>query len=126
MFGSPGRDEMWKPNFTSLEVLAEQVRKAERQIYASQGRAEVRKQNFTYSAVKTERKCGSGTSHLWQLRQNERADAELQVFSSKDRVEAELQICGRAEGALGNIGLNPFLEPSYRAKNSPSARRIGL
>ena len=29
VFGSPDRDEMRKRNFTSLEVLAEQVRKAE-------------------------------------------------------------------------------------------------
>ena len=34
IFGSPGRDEMRKRNFTSLEVLAEQVRKAELQIFA--------------------------------------------------------------------------------------------
>ena len=65
IFGSPGRDEMRKRNFTSLEVLAEQVRKAKLQIFASQGRAEVRKQNFTYLAVKTERKFGSRTSHFW-------------------------------------------------------------
>ena len=65
-FGSPGRDEMRKRNFTSLEVLAEQVRKAELQIFASQGRAEVRKQNFTFLAVNAERKYGRGTSDLWQ------------------------------------------------------------
>ena len=79
IFGSPGRDEMRKRNFTSLEVLAEQVRKAELQIFASQrnaeaelhifgsqGRAEVRKRNFTFLAVNAERKCGHGTSDLWQ------------------------------------------------------------
>ena len=66
--GSPGRDEM--RNVTSLEVLAEQVRKAELQMFASQGIAEVRKQNFIYLAVKAERKCGSGTSHFWQSRQS--------------------------------------------------------
>ena len=79
IFGSPGRDEMGKRNFTSLEVLVEQVWKAELQIFASQRRAKVRKQNFTYLAVKevrnwnftflvvnTERKCGRGTSDLWQ------------------------------------------------------------
>ena len=64
IFGSPGRDEMRKRNFTSLEVLAQQVQKAELQIFASQDRAEVREQNFTYLAVKAERKCGSGTSHF--------------------------------------------------------------
>ena len=106
IFGSPGRDEMRKRNFTSLEVLAKQVRKVELQIFASQGRAEVRKQNFTYLAVKAERKCGSGTSHFWQSRQNESADAELQIFGSKDRAEAKLQIFGcqsRAEVRKRNI-----------------------
>ena len=85
---------MWKRNFTSLEVLAEQVRKAELQIFARQGRAEVWKQNFTYMAVKAERECGSGTSHFWQSMQNESADVELQIFANKDRAEAELQIFG--------------------------------
>ena len=64
IFGSPGRDAMRTRNFTSLEVLAEQVQKAEFQIFASQDIAEVREQNFTYLAVKAERKCGSGTSHF--------------------------------------------------------------
>ena len=97
IFGSPGRDEMRKRNFTSLEVLAEQVRKAEpdlcqsRQsgsagaelhIFGSQGRAEVRKQNFTFLAVNAERKCGRGTSDLWQSRQSGNAEAEHQVFGS--------------------------------------------
>ena len=92
---SPGGDEMRKRKFISLEVLAEQVRTAELQIFASQGGAEVRKQNFTHLAVSAERKCGSGTSHFWQSMQNESADVELQIFSSKDRAEAELQIFGR-------------------------------
>ena len=74
---------MRKRNFTSLEVLAEQVRKAELQIFASQGRAEVRKQNFTYLAVKAEQKCGSGTSHFWQSMQNESADVELRSLAVK-------------------------------------------
>ena len=89
IFGSPGRDEMRKRNFTSLEVLAEQVRKAELQIFASKGRAEAREQNFTYLAVKAERKCGcgSGTSHFWQSVQNESADVELQIFASQGRAE---------------------------------------
>ena len=80
---------MRKLNFTSLEDLAEHVRKAELQIFASQGKAEVRKQNFTYLAVKTERKCGRETSHFWQSMENESADVELQIFGSKDRAEAK-------------------------------------
>ena len=82
---------MRKRNFTSFEVLAEQVRKAELQILASQDRAEVREQNFTYSAVKAERKCGSGTSHFWQSEQNESADVELQIFGSQGRAEMRKQ-----------------------------------
>ena len=78
---------MRKRNFTSLEVLAEQVRKAELQIFASQDRAEVQEQNFTYLVVKAERKCGSGTSHFWQSMQNESADVELQIFGSQGREE---------------------------------------
>ena len=81
---------MRKRNFTSLEVLAVQVLKAELQTFAGQGRVEVRKQNITYLAVKAERKCGSGTSHFWQSLQNEGADVELQISGSKDRAEAEL------------------------------------
>ena len=99
---------MRKRNFTSLEVLAEQVRKVELQIFASQGRGEVRKQNFTYLAVGAERKCGSGTSRFWLSVQNESADVELQIFGSKDRAEAELQLFGsqgRAEMRKRNIGL---------------------
>ena len=93
---------MRRRNITSLEVMAEQVRKAELQIFASQGRAEAREQNFTYLAVKAERKCGSGTtflavnaerkcgrgtSDLWQSRQSGNAEAEHQVFGSQGRAE---------------------------------------
>ena len=78
---------MRERNFTSLEVLDEQVRKAELQIFASQGRAEVREQNFTYLAVKAERKCGSGTSHFSLSMQNESADVELKIFGSQGRAE---------------------------------------
>ena len=78
---------MRKRNFTSLEVLAEQVRKAELQVFASRGRAEAREQNFIYLAVKAERKYGSGTSHFWKSLQNESADVELQIFGSQGRAE---------------------------------------
>ena len=85
---------MRKRNFTSLEVLAEQVRKAELQIFASKGGAEAREQNFTYLAVKAERKCGcgSGTSHFWRSMQNESADVELQIFASQGRAEMWIRI----------------------------------
>ena len=78
---------MRKRNFTSLEVLAEQVRKAELQIFASKGRAEAREQNFTFLAVNAERKCGYGTSDLCQSRQSGNVEAEHQVFGSQDRAE---------------------------------------
>ena len=94
---------MRKRNFTCLEVLAEQVRKAELQIFASKGRAEAREQNFTYLAVNAERKCGSGTSHflavnaerkcgrgtsdLCQSRHSGNAEAEHQVFGSQGRAK---------------------------------------
>ena len=66
----------------------------------------MRKRNFTYLAVKAERKCGSGTSHFWQSMQNNSADVDLQIFGGKDRAEAELQIFGsqgRAEVRKRNI-----------------------
>ena len=80
---------MRKRNFTSLEVLAEQVRKAELQIFGSKGRAEVRmrKRNFTFLAVNAERKCGRGTSDLCQSRQSGNVEAEHQVFGSQGRAE---------------------------------------
>ena len=95
---------MRKRNFTSLEVLAEQVRKAEIQIFASKGRAEALEQNFTYLAVKAERvrmrkrnftflavnaerKCGRGTSDLCQSRQSGNVETEHQVFGSQGRAE---------------------------------------
>ena len=95
---------MRKRNFTSLEVLAEQVRKAELQIFASKGRADaeaelhifgsqcrtkVRTWNFRYLPVKAERKCGSGTSGLWQSRQSRSVEAEFQIFSRQDGAEVQ-------------------------------------
>ena len=82
MFSGPGKDEMRKWTYPYLEVLAEQVwltneifrgpgraeeRKAEFQILGSQGRAEVRKRNFTSLEVPAEVKCGSGLTHIWKF-----------------------------------------------------------
>ena len=47
----------------------------------------MQEQNFTYFAVKAERKCGSGTSHFWQSMQNESVDMELKIFGSQGRAE---------------------------------------
>ena len=59
IFGSPGRDEMWKWTFTSLEVLVEQVRKRNLRSFEVLAEQKFEKRNFTYLAVKAERKCGS-------------------------------------------------------------------
>ena len=97
IFGSQSKAEVWKRNFRSLEVLAKmkcgsghpylevlaeqvwktneifrspdraEVQKAELQIFASQGRAEVRKRNFTSLEVPAEVKCGSGLTHIWKF-----------------------------------------------------------
>ena len=80
---------MQKRNCKSLEVQAEMKcgsgtshlwkswqNKCGKRNFASQGRAEVPKQNFTYLAVKAGRKGGSGTSHFWKSMQNESADVE--------------------------------------------------
>ena len=94
IFGSQGRAEVRKRNFTSLEVPAEmkcgssylavlteqvwktneifrspdraEVRKVELHIFGSQGRAEVRKRNFTSLEVPAEMKCGSGLTLIWK------------------------------------------------------------
>ena len=73
-------------------------------IIGSQGRAEMRKRNFTSLVVKavwkrnfrslavtTERKCGSGTSDFKQSRQNGNAGAELQIFGSPVKLEVQKQ-----------------------------------
>ena len=75
---------MRKRNFTSLEVLAEQVRKAELQIFGSQCRTKVRTWTFRSLAVMTERKRNFS---LWQSRKSGSADAEHQVFGSQGRTE---------------------------------------
>ena len=109
IFGSPGRDEMRKRNFTSLEVLAEQVWKAELQIFATQGRAEARTQNFTYLAVKAEWKCGSGTSHFWQSMQNESADVDFRSLA----VKAERK-CGSGASGLWQSRQSRSVEAEFQ------------
>ena len=47
----------------------------------------MRKRNFTFLAVNAERKCGRGTSDLWQSRQSGNVEAEHQVFGSQGRAE---------------------------------------
>ena len=70
-FGSQGRAEV------------------ELHIFGSQCRTKVRTWNFRSLAVKAERKCGSGTSVLWQSRQSRSVEAEFQIFSRQDRAEVQ-------------------------------------
>ena len=82
---SPGRDEMRKWTYPYLEVLAEHVRKmneifrspgwavvrkAELQIFGSQGRAKVLKRNFTSLKVPSDIKCGNEHTRIWKSWQN--------------------------------------------------------
>ena len=85
-FGSPGRPSAESGTSDLCQSRQSGSAEAELQIFASQGRAEVRKRNSTFLAVNAERKC--------QSMQNESADVELQIFGSKDRTEAEFQIFG--------------------------------
>ena len=111
-----------KRNFRSLQVKAERKcgsitshicqsrqsgsAEAELHIFGSQCRTKVRtwnfrslavktewKRNFRSLAVKAERKCGSGTSGLWQSRQSRSVEAEFQIFSRQDRAEVRKQHC---------------------------------
>ena len=62
---------------------------AELHIFGSECRTKVRTWNFRSLAVKAERKCGSGTSGLWQLRQSRSVEVEFQIFSRQDRAEGQ-------------------------------------
>ena len=75
IFGSQCRTKMRKWNFRSLAVRT------------------VQKRNFRSLAVKAERKCGSGTSGLWQSRQSRSVEAEFQIFSHQDRAVVRKQHC---------------------------------
>ena len=55
------------------------------------GRTKERKRNFSYLAVMAKRKCGSGISHFWQLKQSVSGEAELQIFYSQGRAEVRKQ-----------------------------------
>ena len=75
IFGRQCRTKVRTWNFRSLAVKTE------------------RKRNFRSWAVKAERKCGSGTSGLWQSRQNRSVEAEFQIFSHQERAEVRKQHC---------------------------------
>ena len=101
IFGSPGRTSAEEKRDLSSPGRAE-VWKVELQIFGSQGRAEVRKRNFTSLKVPAEMKCGSGLNpylevlveQVWKMnkifRSLDRVEvwkAELQIFGSQDRAE---------------------------------------
>ena len=84
MFGSQGKAEVRKRNFTSLKVPAEMKcgsvlthtwkswqNKCGRRTRSFEVMTERKygKRNFKSLAIKAEQKCGSGTSHLWKSRQ---------------------------------------------------------
>ena len=83
IFGSPGRTS----EESGTSDLCQSSAGAELHICGSKGRAEVRKRNFTFLAVNSERKCGRGTSDLWQSKQSGNAEAEHHVFGSQGRAE---------------------------------------
>ena len=80
IFGSQGRTKVRTRNFRSLAVKTEW------------------KQNFRSFAVNAERKCGSGTSGLWQSMQGRSVEAENQIFSLQDRAEVRNQNCRSLTG----------------------------
>ena len=74
IFGSQGRAEVRKRNFTSLEVPAEMKAEVNLPIFGSPGR----------TSAEDERDLRSlGRAEVWQ--------AELQIFGSKDRAEFRKQ-----------------------------------
>ena len=109
IFGSPGRTSAESGTSDLCQSRQSGSAEAELHIFGNQGRAKVRKRNFTFFgsqcrtkvrtwnfrplAVKAERKCGSGTSGLWQSMQSRSVEAEFQIFSRQDRAEVRKQHC---------------------------------
>ena len=102
IFGSPGRDEMWKWTYPYLEVLVEhvrkknetfrspgraKVRKAELLIFGSKDRAELRKLQTFKSPDRAELMCRTWTSYRRQPRQDGSAEAELHILRRTGRAE---------------------------------------
>ena len=84
IFGSPGRTSVEDERYLWSPGRAE-VRKAELQIFGSQGSAELRKHNFTSLKVPAEMKCGSGHTHTWKSWQNkcERRTGSFEVMTER-------------------------------------------
>ena len=66
IFGSPGRTSAESGTSDLCQSRQSGSAEAEHYIFGNQDRAVVRKRNFTFLAVNAERKCGRGTSDIWQ------------------------------------------------------------
>ena len=66
IFGSPGRTSAESGTSDLCQSRQSGSAEAKLHIFGSQGSAEVRKRNFIFLAVNAERRCGRGTSDLWQ------------------------------------------------------------
>ena len=91
IFGSQGRAEVRKRNFTYFGSLCRT--KVRTWNFRSLAVKTERKQNFRSLEVKAERKCGSRTSGLWQSRQSRSVEAEFQIISRQVRAEVRKQHC---------------------------------
>ena len=58
-------------------------------IFGNEGRSEM--WNYRSFAVKTEGKCGCGTTHIWQWRQSVSGEADLQIFGSLDWAKVQMR-----------------------------------
>ena len=99
------RAEVWRRNFTSLQLKAgrkcrksgtsdlrqsRQSGNAEAKLHIFESPCRDEKRNFTSLRMKAERKCGrSRNSDLWQSKQSGSAKAQLHTFRNEDRVLVE-------------------------------------
>ena len=64
-------------------------------IFGNEGRSEM--WNYRSFAVKAEGKCGGGTSHIWQWRQSESGEVDLQIFGSQYWAKVQKRNCKSLE-----------------------------
>ena len=83
IFGSQGKAEVWKRNFTSWGMKADlKSESATSAIWQSKQSRSAEAGNFTSLEVPAEMKCGSGTSHLWKSWQNKCGSGTWDLFKS--------------------------------------------
>ena len=105
-FGSQGKAEVRKCNFTSLKVPAEMKcgsvlthtwtswqNKCGRRTRSFEVMTERKygKRNFKSLAVKAEQKCESVTSYLWKSRQRGNAEVDISISGSPGRTSADAE-----------------------------------